>query len=165
MNNFAKKASKSERFNKWFVVESNEEGKSTRTKKPTRLLRQIPCRTQRYERSSLPYMTKLLSWHPPLPAPDLSMKWFRWYPLLGGCYKLPKVVYSTPYLIFQADYCGIIRCQINANTARHTSCIIYGLNEIHRQYINVRARACYMCEHMLATRASTLLVRTCSTTI
>ena len=37
--------------------------------------------------------------------------------------------------IFQADYCGIIRCQINANTARHTSCIIYGLNEIHRQYI------------------------------
>ena len=74
MNNFAKKASKSERFNKWFVVESNEEGKSTRTKKPTRLLRQIPCRTQRYERSSLPYMTKLLSWHPPLPAPDLSMK-------------------------------------------------------------------------------------------
>ena len=74
MNNFAKKASKSERFNKWFVVESNEEGKSTRTKKPTRLLRQIPCRTQRYERSSLPYLTKLLSWHPPLPAPDLSMK-------------------------------------------------------------------------------------------
>ena len=74
MNNFAKKASKSERFNKWFVVESNEEGKSTRTKKTTRLLRQIPCRTQRYERSSLPYMTKLLSWHPPLPAPDLSMK-------------------------------------------------------------------------------------------
>ena len=74
MNTFAKKASKSERFNKWFVVESNEEGKSTRTKKPTRLLRQIPCRTQRYERSSLPYMTKLLSWHPPLPAPDLSMK-------------------------------------------------------------------------------------------
>ena len=39
--------------------------------------------------------------------------------------------------IFQADYCGIIRCQINANTARHTSCIIYGLNEIHRQYIYI----------------------------
>ena len=52
--------------------------KSTRMKKPTRLLKQIPCRTQRYERSSLPYMTKLFSCHPPLPASDLSMKWFWW---------------------------------------------------------------------------------------
>ena len=52
--------------------------KSTRMKKPTRLLKQIPCRTQRYERSSLLYMTKLFSCHPPLPASDLSMKWFWW---------------------------------------------------------------------------------------
>ena len=49
---------------------------------------------------------------------------------LGGLVK------KKPPCIFQADYCGIIRCQINAITARHTSCIIYGLNEIHRQYIN-----------------------------
>ena len=32
-------------------------------------------------------------------------------------------------------------------------------------FLHVRARASYTCEHMLSTRASTLLVCTCSTTI
>ena len=74
MNKFSQKAAKSERFRGWFVEESKDEERTLRTKKPTRLLKPIPCRTQRYARSSLPYMTELLSWHPPLPAPDLKMR-------------------------------------------------------------------------------------------
>ena len=74
MNKFSQKAAKSERFRGWFVEESKDEERTLRTKKSTRLLKPVPCRTQRFARSSLPYMTELLSWHPPLPAPDLKMR-------------------------------------------------------------------------------------------
>ena len=71
---FSKKAFNSDRFNDWFVKETPKEGEiTTRTKQPMRLLKAIPCRTQRYQKSSLPYITRLLSWHPPLPAPDLYL--------------------------------------------------------------------------------------------
>ena len=49
--------------------------KITRTQKPSGLMKQIPCRTQRYQRSSLPLMTKILAWHPPLPPPVLKLPW------------------------------------------------------------------------------------------
>ena len=65
---FAKKALKSERFQEWFVEEESNFGMITRSKEPKKLFKAVKCRTQRYERSSLPFMTKLLSWHPPLPA-------------------------------------------------------------------------------------------------
>ena len=70
---FAKKALKSERFQEWFVEEEPNFGMITRNKEPKKLLKAVKCRTQRYERSSLPFMTKLLSWHPPLPTPHLML--------------------------------------------------------------------------------------------
>ena len=71
---FSKKALKSDRFKGWFVEEKPGEREiETRTKKPMRLFKNVSCRTQRYQKSSLPYMTRLLSWHPPLPAPNLYL--------------------------------------------------------------------------------------------
>ena len=71
---FSKKALKSDRFKGWFVEEKPSEREiETRTKKPMRLFKNVSCRTQRYQKSSLPYMTRLLSWHPPLPAPNLYL--------------------------------------------------------------------------------------------
>ena len=70
---FSKEAFKNERFKGWFVEEKSEHEKITRTQKPSGLMKQIPCRTQRYQRSSLPLMTKILAWHPPLPPPVLKL--------------------------------------------------------------------------------------------
>ena len=68
---FSKKSYANPRFNSWFCKSANEqtheEIRSTRhPKPPPPLLKPVPCRTQRYSRSSLPLMTRLLSWHPPL---------------------------------------------------------------------------------------------------
>ena len=71
---FAKKAVKSERFKDWFVEEIPRNEIVTRNKAPMKLFKEVKCRTVRYERSSLPFMTKLLSWPPPLPAPCLDLK-------------------------------------------------------------------------------------------
>ena len=70
---FAKKASMDERFKGWFVEETPQCETVTRSRKPKNLFKEVKCRTSRYERSSLPFMTKLLSWHPPLPAPHLDL--------------------------------------------------------------------------------------------
>ena len=144
MNKFSQKAAKSERFRGWFVEESKDEERTLRTKKPTRLLKPIPCRTQRYARSSLPYMTELLSWHPPLPAPDLKMRWpsrvlfhvWSWI-LFGirhgiGSLNIQWIVLCPSWLLWY----NLV--SITALIARHTTCIIYGSNEIHRQYIFLR---------------------------
>ena len=71
---FGKKALKNDRFKDWFVEEIPQNEIVTRNKKPMKLYKEVKCRTLRYERSSLPFMTKLLSWHPPLPAPCLDLK-------------------------------------------------------------------------------------------
>ena len=83
----SKKAYKSEKFNTWFCdaqSESESVHPEPRVKPNTRqprkpvpctpLLKPVTCRTQRYARSSIPLMTRLLSWHPPLKytAPDLA---------------------------------------------------------------------------------------------
>ena len=83
---FSKEAFKNERFKGWFVEEKSEHEKITRTQKPSGLMKQIPCRTQRYQRSSLPLMTKILAWHPPLPPPVLKLPWF--YPSLSKSWLL-----------------------------------------------------------------------------
>ena len=63
---FSKKALLSPKYRDWFCEsESQRTGMITRGK-PLPLLKPVTCRTQRYQRSSLPFMTKLLSWHPPL---------------------------------------------------------------------------------------------------
>ena len=59
---FSKKAFRHSKFRGWFSEsEARNIGAITR-EKPIPRLRPIPCRTQRYERSSLPLMTKLLCW-------------------------------------------------------------------------------------------------------
>ena len=73
ITNFSKKALKSERFKNWFVPESPQNTVVTRSKEPMKLLKEVKCRTQRYQKSSIPFMTKLLSWHPSLPAPHLEL--------------------------------------------------------------------------------------------
>ena len=66
LTRFSKAAMKNEKYKNWFCSsETREEGVRTRGK-PVPLLKPVPCRTARYQRSSLPAMTKLLSWHPPL---------------------------------------------------------------------------------------------------
>ena len=62
---FSKSAIKNQKYKNWFCPSEERQGVRTRGK-PVPLLRPVPCRTARYQRSSLPVMTKLLSWHPPL---------------------------------------------------------------------------------------------------
>ena len=64
---FCKKSYKNPRFKTWFCEESQQPpAREQRNRKPAPLLKPVTCRTQRYARSSLPVMTSILSWHPPL---------------------------------------------------------------------------------------------------
>ena len=59
---FGKKAEKSDKFSKWFTkTEQNQ----SRRPKPKPLYKEVTCRTSRYSRSSIPVLTKAISWHPP----------------------------------------------------------------------------------------------------
>ena len=70
---FSKKAFRSEKFKNWFC-ESEARTAGARTRgNPIPLLKPVPCRTKRYEHSSIPLMTKLLNWHPPLQYPALEL--------------------------------------------------------------------------------------------
>ena len=80
---FSKKALLNEKHQNWFCkMEPQSEPKQhTRQKaKPLPLLKPVTCRTDRYARSSLPFITRLLSWHPPLvytpPRPDLTPQYY-----------------------------------------------------------------------------------------
>ena len=64
ISNFSKKAFLSEKYRNWFS-KNNCVDNRTRWKQAA-ALKPVTCRTQRYEKSSLPFMTKLLTWHPPL---------------------------------------------------------------------------------------------------
>lgn len=64
ISNFSKKALFSDKYKYWFS--KNTETISRTRWKPKAGLKPVNCRTQRYQRSSLPLMTRLLSWHPPL---------------------------------------------------------------------------------------------------
>jgi hypothetical protein len=64
---FSKNAQKNPKYKKWFCAsEEPPEGARTRQAGSRPLLKPVQCRTQRFERSPLPVMTRLLSWHPPL---------------------------------------------------------------------------------------------------
>ena len=66
ISSFSKKAFRHDKFKGWFS-ESEARTVGARTRgKPIPRLKPVPCKTQRYQRSSIPLMTKLLSWHPPL---------------------------------------------------------------------------------------------------
>ena len=62
---FSKKAYQSEKYKHWFCKSEEPSGMDTR-RRPAPVLKPVQCRTQRYSRSSIPVMTKLLNWHPPL---------------------------------------------------------------------------------------------------
>ena len=69
---FSKNALSNPKYKKWFCAsEEPEEGPRTRQARP--LLKPVPCRTQRFERSPIPVMTRLLSWHPPLAYTPLNL--------------------------------------------------------------------------------------------
>ena len=63
---FSKKALLSSKYRDWFCQSEERTSGMTTRGKPVPLLKPVTCRTQRYERSSLLFMTKMLSWHPPL---------------------------------------------------------------------------------------------------
>ena len=65
---FSKKSFKNPRFKSWFCEtdESQIPPARARNRRAAPLLKPVTCRTQRYARSSLPVMTSILSWHPPL---------------------------------------------------------------------------------------------------
>ena len=62
---FSKKAYQSEKYKHWFCKSEEPAGMATRRRQAP-VLKPVQCRTQRYSRSSIPVMTKLLNWHPPL---------------------------------------------------------------------------------------------------
>ena len=57
--NFAKKAFKSDKFNSWFCYNDKE----IQTRSIKMPLKKVKCRTKRYEKSPIPYLTKLLNEH------------------------------------------------------------------------------------------------------
>ena len=65
ISKLSKKAIQSTKYKNWFSY-SKEPSEMRTRRKAAPILEQVHCRTQRYQRSSLPFMTKLLSWHPPL---------------------------------------------------------------------------------------------------
>ena len=73
ITNFSKKALVSNKYRNWFSKNNCVENR-TRWK-PTAALKPVPCRTQRYKKSSLPLITKLLTWHPPLTYTALDLAW------------------------------------------------------------------------------------------
>ena len=67
ITNFSKKSYQNSRFKTWFCeAEEQHTVRDLRKKKIAPRLKPVMCRTQRYARSSLPVMTSILSWHPPL---------------------------------------------------------------------------------------------------
>ena len=65
---FSKATLRNFKYKIWFC-KSKEPTERVRTRQAGSrpLLKPVQCRTQRFERSPLPVMTRLLSWHPPLP--------------------------------------------------------------------------------------------------
>ena len=62
--NFAKKAAKSVKFQKWFIEVKNRDNRtSTRSYKNKSVpkFKAIPTRTNRYKKSPLPYLTDILN--------------------------------------------------------------------------------------------------------
>ena len=78
MTKFSKKSFKNPRFKTWFC-EADESiqqpARERRHKRAAPLLKPVPCRTQRYARSSIPVMTSILSWHPPLLYTPIDLAW------------------------------------------------------------------------------------------
>ena len=59
--NFAKKANKSSKFTSWFSPQPELPACETRSEKPSKSLKQVKTRTDRYQRSPLPYLTDILN--------------------------------------------------------------------------------------------------------
>ena len=76
LTSFGQKALKNKKHGIWFckAEQKQDTGRQRRHQPIQPLLKQVTCRTQRYQRSSLPFLTRLLSWHPPLvwSAPELN---------------------------------------------------------------------------------------------
>ena len=59
---FGKKAFKNEKFKEWFTIdEESEPVIKTRNFKPKPKLKPVTCRTKRYKKSPIPYITDLLN--------------------------------------------------------------------------------------------------------
>ena len=65
MTRFAKQALISEKHSTWFEQSGPSTEMLTRNRKVP-ILKQVQCRTQKYAHSSIPVLTKILSWHPPM---------------------------------------------------------------------------------------------------
>ena len=75
ITSFGKKALKSDKHKHWFVQSDMTQIEESRRRhqKPVPSLKPVECRTQRYERSTIPFLTKLLGWHPPLVYTKLEL--------------------------------------------------------------------------------------------
>ena len=74
ISKFSKNAQRNPKYKKWFSAsEEPTEAARTRQAGARPLLKPVQCRTQRFERSPIPVMTRLLSWHPPLPYTPLHL--------------------------------------------------------------------------------------------
>ena len=70
---FSKNALSNPKYKKWFCAAEEPTEAGSRP-----LLKPVQCRTQRFERSPIPVMTRLLSWHPPLPYTPPNLAWICW---------------------------------------------------------------------------------------
>ena len=70
---FSKKALTSDKYRNWFQKSDPPSASARLRLRPTASLKPVTCRTQRYEKSSLPLMTRLLAWHPPLKYTALDL--------------------------------------------------------------------------------------------
>ena len=59
--NFAKKANKRNKFTSWFSPQPDLPACDTRSEKPDNSFKPVKTRTDRYQRSPLPYLTEILN--------------------------------------------------------------------------------------------------------
>ena len=106
---FCKKSYKNPRFKTWFCEEPHQPPlRERRCKRAAPLLKPVTCRTQRYARSSLPLMTSILSWHPPLLYTPIDLAWASSNPCSSwllccllvpteGCFSIVLVLVNSIY--------------------------------------------------------------------
>ena len=109
---FCKKSFKNPRFKTWFCEESQQPPVRERScKRAAPLLKPVTCRTQRYARSSLPVMTSILSWHPPLLYTPIDLAWASSNPCCSWllcCLLVPTQFCSSTVLASKISIYGCI---------------------------------------------------------
>ena len=66
ISKFCAQAVKSDKYSEWFKPENPKSENQVQTRSVKPRFKPVICRTSKFERSALPVMTHVASWHPPL---------------------------------------------------------------------------------------------------